>query len=138
MREVRDSLLAVRAGLPLSAAVLADTLLAVRHNAQAWSAWLRDGLLDRAFAMCYAPPVQTVLSQLAAMSEQVGTERLVPGIAVYNTPPSSAAAKIKGARALGFPAIALYSYDSLWDRSDRWSRLLALVNGPRSLLEARP
>jgi uncharacterized lipoprotein YddW (UPF0748 family) len=138
VREVRDSLNAVRPGLPLSAAVLADTFSAMRRNRQAWSAWLRDGLLDRAFAMCYAPPVQTVLDQLAAMSEQVGTARLVPGIAVYNTPPSSAAAKIRGARALGFPAIALYSYDSLWERSDGWSRLLEFVNGPRSLLEARP
>lgn len=138
VREVRDSLAAVRPGLSLTAAVLADTLTARRTNRQAWSAWLRDGLLDRAFAMCYAPPVQTVLGQLAAMAAQVGTARLVPGIAVYNTPPSAAAAKIKGARALGFPAIALYSYDSLWERSDGWSRLLEFVNGPRSLLEAQP
>lgn len=138
VREVRDSVNAVRPGLPLSAAVLADTAVALRTNRQAWSGWLRDGLLDRAFAMCYAPPVQTVLGQLAAMSEQVGTQQIVPGIAVYNTPPATAAAKIKGARALGFPAVALYSYDSLWDRGDRWSRLLALVNGPRSPLEATP
>jgi uncharacterized lipoprotein YddW (UPF0748 family) len=138
VRAVRDTLNAVRPGITLSAAVLADTLGARRTNRQAWSAWLRDGLLDRAFAMCYAPPVQTVLGQLAAMSAQVGTARVVPGIAVYNTPPSTAAAKIKGARALGFPAIALYSYDSLWERSDGWSRLLEFVNGPRSLLEARP
>lgn len=138
VREVRDSLAAVRPGVSLTAAVLADTLTARRTNRQAWSAWLRDGLLDRAFAMCYAPPVQTVLGQLAAMAAQVGTARLVPGIAVYNTPPATAAAKIKGARALGFPAIALYSYDSLWERSDGWSRLLEFVNGPRSLLEAKP
>jgi len=138
VREVRDSLDAVRPGLPLSAAVLADTFAAARTNRQAWSSWLREGLLDRAFAMCYAPPVQTVLSQLSAMSEQVGTEHIVPGIAVYNTPPATAAAKIKGARALGFPAIALYSYDSLWGQGDRWSRLLEHVNGPRTPLEARP
>lgn len=138
VREVRDSVNVVRPGLPLSAAVLADTLAALRYNRQAWCSWLRVGLLDRAFPMCYAPPVQTVLSQLAVMSEQVGTDRLVPGIAIYNTPPSVAATKIKGARALGFPAIALYSYDSLWERSDRWPRLLGFVNGPHGPLEARP
>lgn len=138
VREVRDSLNAVRPGLPLSAAVLADTLAALRHNRQAWCAWLREGLLDRAFPMCYAPPIPTVLSQLTVMSEQVGTDRLVPGIAVYNTPPSSAAAKIKGARALGFTAVALYSYDYLWERSDRWPRLLGFVNGPHGPLEAKP
>lgn len=132
VREVRDSLSVARPGLPISAAVLADTLAAARTNRQCWSAWLRDGLLDRVFPMCYAPPVQTVLGQLAAMTAQVGTRRVVPGIAVYNTPPATAAAKIRGARELGFSAVALYSYDSLWERSDRWSRLLEFVNGPRS------
>ena len=92
VREVRDSVNAVRPGVQLSAAVLADTLTAVNRNRQAWSRWLREGLLDRAFAMCYAPQVQTVMQQLTAMSAQIGTARLVPGIAVYNTPPSMAAA----------------------------------------------
>lgn len=133
VREVRDTLAAVRPGLPLSAAVLADTLTAVRRNRQAWSEWLRDGLLDRAYAMCYAPLVQTVVSQLAAMATQVGTARLVPGIAIYNTSPATAAAKIKAARALGFTAIALYSYDSLWERADLWARLRTYLNGPRTL-----
>lgn len=133
VREVRDTLAAVRPGIALSAAVLADTLTAQNRNRQAWSAWLRDGLLDRAYAMCYAPQVQTVVTQLAAMSEQVGTARLVPGIAIYNTSPATAAAKIKAARALGFPAIALYSYDSLWERADLWARLRTYLNGPRTL-----
>ena len=135
VREVRDSLNAVRPGIELSAAVLADTLTAVKRNRQSWSAWLRDGLLDRAFAMCYAPMVQTVMQQLAAMSSQVGTLRLVPGIAVYNTPPSTAAAKIRGARELGFGTIALYSYDSLWEKQDLWDRLRSFLLAPRSMEE---
>jgi len=137
VREVRDSLNAVRPGIALTAAVLADTAAAVQRNRQAWSSWLRDSLLDRAFAMCYAPMVQTVMSQLAAMATQVGTDRLVPGIAIYNTSPAICAAKIKGARALGFTAVALYSYDSLWERNDLWARLRDFVNGPRTL-EAHP
>lgn len=135
VREVRDSLNAVRPGLELSAAVLADTLTAVKRNRQSWSAWLRDGLLDRAFAMCYAPMVQTVMQQLAAMSSQVGTLRLVPGIAIYNTSPSTAAAKIRGARELGFGTIALYSYDSLWEKQDLWDRLRSFLLAPRSMEE---
>ena len=135
VREVRDSVNAVRPGVELTAAVLADTLTAVNRNRQAWSRWLREGLLDRAFAMCYAPLVQTVMQQLAAMATQVGTARLVPGIAVYNTPPSLAAAKIKGARELGFPAIALYSYDSLYESTDLWTPLQGFLRGPRTLEE---
>jgi uncharacterized lipoprotein YddW (UPF0748 family) len=119
--------------LTLSAAVLADTLTAVRRNRQAWVEWLRAGLLDRAYAMCYAPLVQTVLGQLAAMSSQVGSGKLVPGIAIYNTSPSTAAAKIKGARELGFRVIALYSYDSLFEREGLWQQLHSYLNSPRTL-----
>ena len=137
VQEVRDSLDAARPGVVLSAAVIADTLAAVTRNRQAWSRWLREGLLDRAYAMCYAPLVQTVVSQMAAMSEQVGVARLVPGIAVYNTEPPAVAAKIKAARMLGFPAIALYSYDSLFEKPDLWARLKDLL-APRSLMEVRP
>lgn len=137
VREIRDSVESVRPGLPLSAAVLADTLSAQRRNRQAWSEWLRTGLLDRVFPMCYAPPVQTVLDQLVAMSEQLGVDRVVPGIAVYNSPPASAAAKIKGARALGYPAVALYSYDSLFERADLWARLREQLV-PTAPLEVTP
>ncbi len=137
VREVRDSVARVRPGLSLSAAVLADTLSAQRRNRQSWSEWLRSGLLDRAFPMCYAPPVQTVLDQLVAMSAQFGVDRVVPGIAVYNASAAAAAAKIKGARALGYPAVALYSYDSLFERADLWARLRELL-APRSSLEVSP
>jgi uncharacterized lipoprotein YddW (UPF0748 family) len=127
VREVRDSLNASRPGLPLSAAVLADTSVAWNKNRQTWSRWVREGLLDRAFLMCYAPMLETVLGQLTAVSGQIGVDRIVPGIAMYNTSLSTAAAKIKAARALGFRTIALYSYDSLYERPGQWERLGAFL-----------
>jgi uncharacterized lipoprotein YddW (UPF0748 family) len=124
VREVRDSLERVRPGLSLSAAVLADTLEARNHHAQAWMDWVRTGLLDRAFVMCYAAPVQTVMSQLVTYAATFGNAgRVVPGIAVYNTSPALAAAKILGARELGFPRLALYSYDALGENSSYWPAL---------------
>jgi uncharacterized lipoprotein YddW (UPF0748 family) len=124
VREVRDSLRATRPNVALSAAVIADTTQAERHNAQSWRAWVRDSLLDRVFLMCYAPSVQTVMDQLAAMSQEFGvSDRVVPGIAVFNTSPRRAALKIKGARTLGYPLIALYSYDSLYAKRPGWPRL---------------
>jgi uncharacterized lipoprotein YddW (UPF0748 family) len=123
VREVRDSV-GSRAGFSISAAVLADTVSAARDHAQTWRAWLRDGLIDRAFAMCYAPDVQTVMRQLQGFASDFGTDgRVVPGIAVYNTPPADAAAKIKGARALGFSTLAVYSYDALTVHPGYWPRL---------------
>ncbi|HEY2955238.1 MAG TPA: family 10 glycosylhydrolase [Candidatus Eisenbacteria bacterium] len=129
--EMRDSLAFARPGLTLSAAVVADTLAAERDNAQRWTAWLRDGLIDRAFAMCYAPPLRTVVAQLLIFAGALGTGgAVVPGIAVYNTSPSTAAAKIKAARALGFPVLALFSYDALAQRPGYWPRLRAGLGAP--------
>ena len=129
VRAVRDTLARVRPGLPLSAAVIADTITAQNVKRQPWGRWVRDGLLDRAYLMCYAPEVQKVLDQLAAVREQLGAEWLVPGIAVYNASPALTAAKIKAARALGFRTVALYSYDSLYERPGRWDRLRSLLVG---------
>jgi len=114
VREVRDSLERVRPGLALSAAVLADTLAARRDNDQAWTDWLRTGLIDRAFTMCYAPTAQVVFDQLASVAGEFRESgRVTPGFAVYNTTPSRVAEEIQAARTLGFPTLALYSYDSL-------------------------
>ncbi len=124
VQEVRDSVRAARPEVALSAAVHPEFAVAVRAHAQRWTAWLRDGLIDRAFAMCYAPAVQTVMSQLVGFAAEFGTGgRVVPGIAVYNTSPADASAKIKGARALGFESLAVYSYDALTARPGYWPRL---------------
>ena len=132
VQEVRDSLQRERPGIALSAAVLADSNSAERRNAQCWGGWVRSGLLDRVYVMCYAPQVQTVMDQLLDYEARLGvSDRVVPGIAVYNTSPSIAAAKIKGARALGYPVLALYSYDALSKKPSYWPAL-------RSKLEPRP
>ncbi len=128
VREVRDSLHAVRPGLPLSAAVLADTVSAERRR-QDWRGWMRDGLLDRVFVMCYAPEVQTVLDQMVAYAGELGTLRVVPGIAVFNCTAAAAAAKIRGALELGYRTLALYSYDVLDERPGYWAALRAFL-GP--------
>jgi uncharacterized lipoprotein YddW (UPF0748 family) len=125
---VRETLRSARPGLPLSAAVRSDTLTASRLHAQPWPAWLRAGLLDRAFAMCYAPDVQPVMDELVSYAEGIGMDgRVVPGFAVYNAPPQAAAAKINGARALGYRSLALYSYDALAQRPDYWPRLVERI-----------
>ncbi len=54
---------------------------------------------------------------------QAALKTLVPGLAVYNAPAQRTAAKVKAARELGFPAVALYSYDSLWREPDGWETL---------------
>jgi uncharacterized lipoprotein YddW (UPF0748 family) len=124
VRAARDSVERVRPGLPLSAAVIADTTQAERMNGQMWRQWIREGLVDRVFVMCYAPPVQVVMDQLVQFeSEFEEAGRIVPGIAMYNTRPTLAALKIRGARTLGYPRVALYSYDSLFSEHGYWDAL---------------
>jgi uncharacterized lipoprotein YddW (UPF0748 family) len=130
VRGVRDSLARTRPGVALSAAVLADTLSAERYHAQEWRAWVREGLLDRVFVMCYAPEVQTVLGQLLAYASDLGTGRVVPGIAVFNSSAAATAAKIKGAIELGYPTLALYSYDSLDERPGYRDSLAGFLGAP--------
>jgi uncharacterized lipoprotein YddW (UPF0748 family) len=121
---VRDSVSRVRGGVRLSAAVVSDTTRSEGLTAQPWRTWVRTGLLDRVYPMCYAPSVQTVMNQLVVFGGELGpTQRVVPGLAVYNTSPATCAIKIKGARALGYPLLALYSYDSLFLREDAWPGL---------------
>ncbi len=127
VREVRDTLAVERPGLALSAAVLADTASAEDLHAQDWRTWVRAGLVDRVFVMCYAPEVQTVLSQMLAFASELGTGRVVPGLAVFNSDAAAVAAKIKGAQALGYRTLALYSYDSLDERPGYWEALAALL-----------
>jgi uncharacterized lipoprotein YddW (UPF0748 family) len=124
VRGVRDTLRSIRPHLLLSAAVVSDPSRSEGLTAQSWRAWVRDSLIDRAFVMCYSPDVQIVMNQLVRISQDLGaSDRVVPGIAVYNTSPVTAAVKIKGARALGYPLLALYSYDSLFTLKRGWSRL---------------
>ena len=115
LAEVRDTLVRRRPQAQLSAAVLADTISA-RSRGQDWPGWLRAGLLDQAFPMCYQPSTASVMSQLERFKETMGADRVVPGIACYNQAPKAAAAKLKVARALGFSRVALFSYDALFSQ----------------------
>ncbi len=121
---VRDTLNAVRPGILLSAAVVSDSTRFLGLCAQAWPAWLRDERVDRAYVMCYSPEVQRVMDQLVCWTGlPEARTRVVPGIAVYNTTPSTAAVKLRGARALGYARCALYSYDSLFTMDRGWPAL---------------
>ena len=108
VREVRDSR-ATRCGpgCALSAAVVADThARPSAPRARPGAAGCATASLDRAFLMCYAPPVQTVMDQLVGVAPRrwAPTVASCPGSPSTTRRPPTAAAKIKGARALGLPA----------------------------------
>ena len=114
-----------------------DSTLALNGRRPAWGRRLRDGLLDRAFLMCYAPPVGTVLGPMTAAIDHVGAGRGVPGIASNDTPSSTAATQLDAARALGTPAVARHPHESMYERPARGERLRAPL-AVRDPLEVHP
>ena len=78
-----------------------------------------QGLLDRVFVMCYAPRVQTVLGQMLAYRPTSSARRAwCPGIAVYNSSPRPPPRpRSRGRSSWAYRTVALYSYDSLDERS---------------------
>ena len=152
VREVRDSLERVRPGLQLSAAVLADPEAAERHHAQPWAAWIRSGLLDRAFVMCYAPGVQTVLEQMLAVAAGWcrGSRCSTPP---RRMPPPSSAARLSSAfapspsirttrcsssRATGRGCAHLSGFRRSPDREDDGTDAFDPARGLRSRAARRP
>jgi uncharacterized lipoprotein YddW (UPF0748 family) len=127
VRELRDSVMATRgAGQPrpvISAAVRPDPDAAAKSMAQPWVRWVQLGLLDRAFTMCYSPETNAVLSEMLEAAERLGRDRVVPGFAVFNASPSTVALRLRLARAMGFPRVAIYSADALLEDGSYWSRL---------------
>ena len=78
------------------------------------------------------------MGQMHAYAGTLGTGRVVPGIAVFNSSAADAAAKIKGALALGYRTLALYSYDSLDERPGYWDALTGFLGlRPAAAAEVR-
>ena len=140
--EVRDSLTVARPvgqrHVELSAAVRADPERAARRMAQPWVAWVREGLVDRVFPMCYSPQTDAVLGEMLEAADRLGRERVVPGLAVFNATPAVAALRLRAARAMGFRSLAVYSADVLVERPDYWPELRACLGGGERAGPLRP
>ena len=135
VREVRDSLDAVRPGLSLSAAVLADTLTARAAQPPGVDGVAARTACSTAPSRCATPPqVQTVMEQLAA---HAGAGRSAAGScpASPSTTPRRPPRRRRSREhaSSGYPAVALYSYDSLFEREGLWQQLHAYLSSPRTL-----
>ena len=109
---IRQDVKSIRPRLVVSAAVIADPVLAYEDRFQEWQAWLRDGLIDVAVPMAYTPDVDRFEALVrAARGAAPSPDRVWAGIGAYMTTPSGTMEMIDIARAEDAGGVAIFSYD---------------------------
>jgi uncharacterized lipoprotein YddW (UPF0748 family) len=90
---------------------------------QNWYEWVERGLLDLSTPMCYSPTLNGLKEEL----EEVRLVHLgkptacIPGLAVgrFSSPHPPYAQQLELARSVGFPAVAVFKYDTLKDEIEK-------------------
>ncbi|HEY7460296.1 MAG TPA: family 10 glycosylhydrolase [Gemmatimonadota bacterium] len=118
VRLIRQDLRAVRPGLELSAAVLADPRSARDDFGQDWAAWIDEGLLDLAVPMVYRPSAKQVLQLLDAISRVVDPRtKLFAGVSLEYLDAREVAPVEALMGRYGADGLAIFSYNMV--RADR-------------------
>ena len=103
---------AVRPHLTISAAVIADTELALNDRFQAWPSWLEQGIIDIAVPMAYTADLARFRSLVRTAKSAAGTsERVWVGIGAYMNTVESTIEMIDIARAEEVGGVVFFSYD---------------------------
>ncbi|MCX7964571.1 MAG: family 10 glycosylhydrolase [Candidatus Sumerlaea chitinivorans] len=90
---------------------------------QNWYVWVERGLLDLSTPMCYSPTLEGLKEELAEVREvHVGKPTAcIPGLAVgrFSSPHPPYIQQLELARNAGFPAIAVFKYETLKDEIEK-------------------
>ncbi|HVR69357.1 MAG TPA: family 10 glycosylhydrolase, partial [Vicinamibacteria bacterium] len=103
-----------RPGITVSAAVVPDEALAVRHKYQDWPAWTLEGILDAVSPMAYSADARVFRRQLDAVVARARGRRAVwAGIGAYRLSLAGMAGHVREARAAGASGVILFSHEWL-------------------------
>lgn len=103
---------AIKPRLTISAAVIADTDLALYDRFQAWPSWLERGIVDVAVPMAYTPDSERFRSLVRTARSAAGRpDRVWAGIGAYLNSAESTIEMIDIARAENAGGVVLFSYD---------------------------
>lgn len=112
VERVHRDVKAIRPRLTISAAVIADTDLALNDRFQAWPSWLERGLIDVAVPMAYTPDSDRFRSLVESARAAAGrSDRVWAGIGAYMNTAESTMDMIDIARAQDAGGVVLFSYD---------------------------
>ncbi|MBL7959844.1 family 10 glycosylhydrolase, partial [bacterium] len=118
---IRHTVNSIRANIILSAAVWADMDMATNEMFQDWPAWIKNGYIDLAVPMNYAPDNGLFEIRVKNAKDKVGdkmmAQNIVMGISMYNQNSEAMKEKVAICRAYGLKGISFFSYESV--RKDR-------------------
>ncbi|HET6347572.1 MAG TPA: family 10 glycosylhydrolase [Candidatus Krumholzibacteria bacterium] len=106
------------AGKPLSAAVVADPVLARSDKGQDWPTWVHKGWVDFVAPMAYSMPPLEVEARARVYNRLVGVEHVLIGLGVYDGRDQFLAESVGLLRDVPVAGYAIFSYNALLDMVD--------------------
>jgi uncharacterized lipoprotein YddW (UPF0748 family) len=113
LKELRQTIKAVRPTATLSAAVSPEPAEAAARRLQDWGRWLDLDLIDVVCPAAYTTDVAAFASQIATAQAAAGRHSLWAGIGADRLSSQQTVDNILAARRLGAGGVILFSYDSL-------------------------
>lgn len=102
----------------VSAAVIADPVVARIEDGQEWARWVHNGWVDFVAPMAYAMPPLEIESRAEVYKRTVGFDHLLIGLAVYDGHDKDLAEKVSLLRGVGVAGYAIFSYNALVENID--------------------
>ena len=110
---LRTTVVKIRPGAIVSAAVVPDHREALGAKLQDWRTWLDNGFIDVVCPMAYTQEPGVFAEQIAEVRALAAGRPVWAGIGAYRLSPRETIDNIATARRLGADGVILFSYDSL-------------------------
>ena len=112
---IRDEVVRVRPGIPVSAAVVPAAIEARDERMQDWLAWSRAGLIDAVCPMIYTTSADEFAALAADLDASLGDVPFWAGIGAWRLPIKGTIDRVRLARKHGAKGVLVFSYDQLSD-----------------------
>jgi len=97
----------------VSAAVIADPVVARIEKGQEWARWVHNGWVDFVAPMVYSMPPTEIEHRAVVYLRTVGVDRVLIGLGVYDGRDEDLAETVALLRGVGVAGYAIFSYNSL-------------------------
>jgi uncharacterized lipoprotein YddW (UPF0748 family) len=105
-------------GRAVSAAVIADPVVARIDKGQDWAGWVHQGWVDFVVPMAYSMPPLEIEQRARVYLRTVGVDRVLIGLGVYDGRDENLAESVLLLRGVGVAGYAIFSYNSLIENVD--------------------
>lgn len=121
VEQVDSMVIAIRAACPgraVSAAVVADPIVARSEKGQDWARWVHRGWVDFVVPMAYSMPPLEIEHRARVYRRMLGEDRALIGLGVYDGRDEYLAESAALLRGVGVAGYAIFSYNALAEMID--------------------